>query len=179
MSEAKPHYRFTGRSFETYICNPSLISTNTPFTDMLITYILKRAWFRKVLIVGSSYVATHTMLHIFHTTTQLIDMNQVTFISVFYSVLLFIIFMLECFSNFIGKSVNLLPEPFETFESSIISSLPVCLSYSLVSILTVQNPFLFVATTVASGYELAVREAASADLRLLFFPALRGWNMYF
>ncbi|XP_071148340.1 uncharacterized protein [Mytilus edulis] len=179
MSEAKPHYRFSGTSFQIYICNPLLISTNTPFMDMLITYILKRAWFRKVLIIGSSYVATHTMLLIFHKTTQLIDMNQVIFISVYYSVLLFIIFMIECLSNFIGKSVKLLPEPIETFESSIMSSLPVCLSFSLVSILTVQNPFLFVATKLASIYKSAVHICAASSIlnTTLLVPVLLNYNM--
>lgn len=139
MSKETPQYCFTCRSIKTYICNPSLISTNTPLTDLLIIYLLKRALFRKVFIIGSNYVATYTMLHMFYATTHLIDMNQVTTISVYFGVLLIIIFILECFSNLMGKSVKLLPETIEPFKSSILY---LCLSFWLLldSILRVQNP---------------------------------------
>lgn len=48
-------YRYTSR-FSTYLCNPLLISVNTPCTDLLTSYILERAWFRKISVIGSSFV---------------------------------------------------------------------------------------------------------------------------
>lgn len=127
--EAKPRYRFVDkntRSFPTYVCNPLLISANTPCIDMLITYILEKAWFRKILIIGSSFFSTYTMLSFISNSIQLFDFKH-EFISIVYSVLLFIIFLIECLVRCIHKDVKLLPEPIEAYELSIImSAMPLC-----------------------------------------------------
>ncbi|XP_063411747.1 uncharacterized protein LOC134694638 [Mytilus trossulus] len=138
MFAGKSFYRFTCSTFSTNVCDPSVISTHTPFTDILKTYIRDRAWFRKILLICSSYGTTFLMIKIVSCMTGVIDSNHVVFISVLFNVLLLILFMTECFAKYNNQHMTCLPEPCEAFEVYIlISPMLLCLIHFSVKISSV------------------------------------------
>lgn len=160
MIETKPNYRFkyrhTGR-FPTFVCNPLLISAYTPITDMLITYISERAWFRKIFIIGSSFFSTYITLGVLSKTFPLLEIKREQFISIFYVVLLFIIFLIECFVKTIDKNVKLLPEPTEAFELSILmTSMPLCLILMFVNMSKLLNIYSIVYYNITRLYKIVI-----------------------
>lgn len=138
MFAGKSVYRFTCSTFSTYVCDPSGISTHTPFTDILKTYIRDRAWFRTILLICSSYGTTFLMIQFLSLMTGVIDSNHVVFISVLFNVLLLILFMTECFAKYNNQQMKCLPEPCEAFELYIlISPMLLCLIHFSVKISSV------------------------------------------
>lgn len=131
--EGHSFYRFTHSTFSTYICTPLLISTKSSLTDIFKTYLLERAWFRKIFLICSGYCTTTIMLVIFSESTHIIDSSQVLLFSSLINGAFFMLFLTECFLNFIYQRVNWLPEPLELFGSFLlISPMPLCLLYIFV-----------------------------------------------
>lgn len=158
MIEPKSNYRFKyghTRRFHTFVCNPFLISVYTPVTDMVITYISERAWFRKIFIIGSSFISTFIMLSVMSQTFPLFDFKREQIISIFYVVLLFILFLIECLVKTIDKNVKLLPEPTEAFELSILmTSMPFCLILMFVNMIKLLNKYSIVYYNTTRLYKI-------------------------
>lgn len=131
--EGHSFYRFTHSTFSTYICTPLLISTKSSLTDIFKTYLLERAWFRKIFLICSGYFTTIIMLVVFSESTHIIDSSQVLLFSSLINGAFFMLFLTECTVNCIYQRVNWLPEPLELFGSFLlISPMPLCLLYIFV-----------------------------------------------
>lgn len=134
--EAKSFYRYTCSNFPRYyVCNPLLISARTPLTDILRTYFIERAWFRKILFIGSSYCTTFFMTMFVCSLTGMTDSSLADLISVLFTVVILILLMIECYAEYINQHMKYLPEPSEALEfNCLISPMLTCLIHSVVKI---------------------------------------------
>lgn len=166
LFEAKPSYRFTCTSFSTYIVNPLLISPRTPLMHVLGVYFVERVWLRKLVLIGGSFVTTLHILILLPVAVNLIYVDNVVLIAVFFNCLLIILFVIECVFKCLNKCINFLPENLETFELCIfISPMFMCLMHSVIKMSSSLFHYLAKYDSIA---ELIVFRSKHKKLILLF-----------
>lgn len=141
-----------------------IILTKITLPDIFKTYLLERAWFRKIFFISSGYFTTITMLFVFSETTHIIYSSQVLLFSSLINGAFFMLFLTECTVNCIHQRVNWLPEPLELFGSFLLLSLMPYVCYIYLS--SFPSLFRYYHQTV---YDRIVRPFARPLISLEYF----------